>query len=144
MFTQEDLKPHETSSVLMWNQNHELLVMDHRKHGMIAPVIGKCHTGETPVQAIIREAQEEVGVTFRESGLLFVGSYTKQYDFGGTKVWVKTNVFNAFSSWTGEIRNMEPEKHYNLRFLGLADLFALEKRGLKVADVIRFALHLLP
>jgi 8-oxo-dGTP diphosphatase len=75
---------------------------------------GKVEPEESPAQAAIREAKEEVGVSIKLADLRHLTTvYRTNYADNDTNnqasVWLDV-IFEA-QSWEGELHNAEPEKH---------------------------------
>lgn len=73
---------------------------------------GHIEKGEIPSMALIRECEEEIGVTPTEYKLVYVQFCSGQY-LGGDRI----DFFFHVTEWKGEIRNMEPNKCDRLRFV---------------------------
>lgn len=80
---------------------------------------GHVEEGELPTEAIIREAKEEIGVDLNLNNLelLHVG-YRPKHDSTGDRV----DFFFKTNEWGGEVKNMEPTKCDNLRWVSLNEL----------------------
>jgi 8-oxo-dGTP pyrophosphatase MutT (NUDIX family) len=90
-----------------WMNNH---------YGLVA---GKVEKDETFVEAAVREAKEEAGVTVSPENLKHVLTcYRKAED--ETEAWIDI-IFEA-SAWDGEPFNAEPAKHSSLEWLDLDNL----------------------
>lgn len=70
---------------------------------------GECVYGETPTQAAIREAQEELGITISPDDLELVHTLSRN----GTENNLLLLFFKV-DKWAGEITNKEPHKHSEL------------------------------
>ncbi len=80
---------------------------------------GHVEKGETPLSGIIREAKEEIGITFRLESLEFVGVlylHTKECrdEF--------VNFIFLAEKWQGEVINREPYKCQEWKFFNLDSL----------------------
>ena len=72
--------------------------------GNYSVVAGHLDGGETVIQAAVREAKEEAGVTLTEDDVRVVGTmHRKSND-------ERIDFFLTASSWSGEITNAEPHK----------------------------------
>lgn len=111
-------------------ERHRMLGASHlilRKENQVL-LIRRCHTGyhdgdyglpsghlepgESFLQAAIREAQEEVGVTLHSDDVEFVHiGHRWSSDY--------VNLFFAASIWSGEVRNAEPEKCDDVRWFSM-------------------------
>lgn len=77
---------------------------------------GHVEEGELPVEAMIREAREEIGIELTPEDLEFVHfSYRLKHDATGDRV----DVFFKANRWSGELRNTEPEKCDDLQWFAL-------------------------
>ncbi|HSX16325.1 MAG TPA: NUDIX domain-containing protein [Candidatus Saccharimonadales bacterium] len=79
---------------------------------------GHVEPGESFSQAAMREAMEEVGLAVRPEDLRQV--YT-QHRYQSDED-IRMDVFFEAASWTGEPRNMEPERHGDIAWLDAANL----------------------
>ncbi|MEK7453137.1 MAG: NUDIX domain-containing protein [Patescibacteria group bacterium] len=80
---------------------------------------GHVEEGELPTEAIIREAKEEVGVDLILSNLELVHvGYRPKHDPTGDRV----DFFFQAKNWQGEVKNMEPNKCDDLKWVSLNEL----------------------
>jgi len=86
--------------------------------GCYGLVAGKVEKGESYLQAAVREAKEEAGVTINPTDLQHVMTMHRRGE-DGTE-WV--DIFFEASKWQGEPRNNEPKVHDELAWLELDDL----------------------
>ena len=86
-------------------------------NGLYALPGGKCEENETATNAIIREAQEELGITLDKNGLQLVHTFHRK----GTENNLVALIFKA-EEWSGEIINNEPEKCDELAWFSLNQL----------------------
>ena len=77
--------------------------------------------GDEPVtHAMIREAQEEIGITLKKEDLKIVHVlHTKQGQGGDGET---IGFFVEATEWQGEPQNMEPHKHDDVAWFALNDL----------------------
>lgn len=73
-------------------------------NGHYGLISGHVEEGETPEEAIIREAKEEAGITISQEDLTLRLIMYRQLDRGNV------DYFYTTSNWEGEITNCEPEK----------------------------------
>lgn len=104
--------------LLLRNDNILLLRRYHtgREDGNYTLVSGHIDGGETVIEAMVREAREEVGIRIRKADLRIVHamhrkSSSEYFDF-----------FLVTRRWTGNPRNQEPDKCDELRWAPLASL----------------------
>ena len=79
-------------------------------YGMIS---GHVEEGETPEEAIIREAKEEAGITITPDDLKLSLMMYRQLDRGNV------DYFFTVENWQGEITNCEPNKLGDWEWFGL-------------------------
>jgi len=89
---------------------------------------GHLEGGESVTQAAVREVGEEAGVAVATADLRFAGVMNRR----GTDE--RIDFFFAVESWSGDIRNCEPER------CGGLDWFAFEALPEKVVPYVRQAL----
>ena len=73
---------------------------------------GKLELGESPVDAVVREVQEEVGITVRVDSLVLIGELT--YPFPHRPAWSQKSWAFLCRDWTGVPRESDelwPEWH---------------------------------
>lgn len=77
---------------------------------------GHLELGESVVDALIREAREEVGILIDAAKVKFVQVMHNSYGIG------RFAMFFEVREWVGEVCNMEPRKCDDLRWFELGDL----------------------
>lgn len=80
-------------------------------------VSGHVECNETPSQALIREAREEVGIDIQPKNLTPVHFMYRN----GTDT-ARMDMYFKASKWTGEIENLEPEKHDRIEWFMIDNL----------------------
>lgn len=81
-----------------------------------APVSGNQELGESAMQAMIREAKEEIGVEIAEDNLRVVHTMHRKTNRENV------DIFMMCSEWKGAIVNKEPHKCAGLEFYALNQL----------------------
>ncbi len=76
--------------------------------GRLSLPAGHLEAGETPNQAMIREAKEEIGIDIREEDLVFV--HTQFYTVHNVNDKDYINIYFKAKSYVGMPHNAEPEK----------------------------------
>jgi 8-oxo-dGTP pyrophosphatase MutT (NUDIX family) len=80
---------------------------------------GHVEAGESPKAAMIREAKEEIGIDLAPDDLEFVHvSHRPKHDPTGDRI----DFFFRARQWAGELKNAEPEKCAQLRWVSPAHL----------------------
>lgn len=130
-FNEEDMRNHETSAGIIRNGDM-YLIQDHIKHNMLTFPIGKVKPPETPVQGLITEMWEELGIKINPKDCVEIFDYKKDYNFDGKNIKVHTHVFEILK-YTGKIQNKEPHKHKWIKFMKLYDVV---KSGRRIGDCV--------
>lgn len=80
---------------------------------------GHVEVGELPLECLLREAKEEIGITFKKEDARFVHAmYRAKHDETGERA----DYFFLLEQWKREPRNMEPEKCDSLEWFSLEAL----------------------
>jgi 8-oxo-dGTP diphosphatase len=80
---------------------------------------GHVEAGELPTEAIIRETKEEINIDLTPSQLELVHvSYRPKHDQTADRV----DFFFRARQWTGEVKNIEPNKCDDLKWVRIDDL----------------------
>lgn len=107
--------------LLLRNNDQEILLLQRQntgyKDGMHSFVAGHVEAGEVPIQALIREAHEEAGITIDPANAAFAHL---MYRFSHDST--RSDMFFAVRQWQGEITNMEPHKCAELKWFPIDDL----------------------
>ncbi|MFB6215544.1 MAG: NUDIX domain-containing protein [Candidatus Aenigmatarchaeota archaeon] len=108
----EEHRPY-TASYLVLEKDDEVLLLKRQntgyRDGMYSLVAGHVDEGENFRQAMIREAEEEVGIEIKEEDLETATVMHRESE-GRTYI----DIFFRATEWNGEVENMEPEKCANL------------------------------
>jgi 8-oxo-dGTP pyrophosphatase MutT (NUDIX family) len=80
---------------------------------------GHIEEGELPSEALIREAKEEIGITLFPDKIQLVHiSYRPKHDETSDRV----DFFFKADLWDGEVKNMEPQKCEDMKWVSLDEL----------------------
>jgi mutator protein MutT len=79
---------------------------------------GHIELGEQPTECIIREAQEEIGILLSKEEIELVHTMYRIQDKEENRV----DFFFLAEKWSGEIKNMEPNKCDDIRWYPLSNL----------------------
>lgn len=80
---------------------------------------GHIDAGELPSEALIREAREEIGIDLYPEDIELVHvSYRPKHDNTDNRV----DFFFRVKKWAGDVRNMEPDKCDDLKWVALGEL----------------------
>lgn len=89
------------------------------RDGMYSLVAGHLEEKETPEQCMIREAEEEVGISLKPEDLKVVHIMHRMDKENGSQ---RVDYFLTAKAWTGTPRNMEPHKCDDLSWFPLASV----------------------
>jgi mutator protein MutT len=107
-------------------ENNKILLLKRSNTGIFdgcwCMPTGKIEYGESPKQAIIREAYEEIGITEAEVELSTVLAAKVPSFFDSQIIHQDMSLFFFCKSYKGKILNMEPHKHSEIGFFDLDDL----------------------
>lgn len=99
----------------------DVLLLERRntghRDGEYSLVAGHIDPGETAAAAMVREADEEVGIDVEPDALEHVHTLHRR---SADRVYL--DLYFVAEDWTGELRNREPEKCAELRWAPRADL----------------------
>ena len=100
----------------------KILVFDHLKMGKTSLPVGKIDGNEDPSDAIIRELQEELGINATHIECLG----NEIVDIEDIRMHVDTHIF-LVHKYEGNIKNAEPVKHDNIRYLKATEILRLPR-----------------
>ena len=83
---------------------------------------GHVEAGESVVQAVVREAAEEVGVGVAPGDLRPLTVVHRSNDVGGAALEQRVDFFFTARRWSGEPTAVEPERNAGLRWFALDEL----------------------
>lgn len=136
-WTKEEKKPHFSVGAVIQDSAGNVLVQKHVKLQKWSLPGGKGNNQEEPYNALVREVQEECGITITSADCL-TGRLV-EFDRGNIKVPVQLYVY-LVKTYTGTIQNIEPSKHAVQEFLNLR---ALAARGEPITYLAQLYLDIL-
>ena len=125
-YNQEDLRSHFGVGAVIKNENDEILMLKHNKFNVWTIPIGKVDDGEDLIEGMSRELHEELNIKSNDMKDLISGDY--YYKREGVRVRVEIHIFEVLS-YTGKLRNNEPHKHSNMKWMSLDDVQKLKQRS---------------
>ena len=90
--------------------------------GLYVVPMGGLHEGETPLQAVVREALEEVNVTIKDKDLKLVHVMYRKHTQPDGYFFYQQDLYFEASTFTGIVRNLEPHKADDVRFIDMGEL----------------------
>ena len=119
-FKPGDLVPnHEAVAMYIRNNKNEILIQFHNKFSFWTIPVGKVDPGETVEQALKKEASEELDINITKFKLM--GSFDDDFVRNGIDVHIKSYIYEVIE-YTGTIKNKEPHKHRELKFVSKNEL----------------------
>ncbi len=111
--------------MVLLNEDRLLCLRRHNtgvEDGFYVVPMGGLHEGETPKQAVIREAAEEVNISIEEEDLTFVHTMYRKHTQPDGSFFYQQDLFFRAQQFSGIIRNLEPHKADDVRFFNLDEL----------------------
>ena len=90
--------------------------------GLYVVPMGGLDEGETPLQAVIREAAEEVNITLKPEDLRLAHVMYRKHTQPDGYFFYQQDLFFVARQFTGIIQNLEPHKADDVRFFNLKEL----------------------
>ena len=90
--------------------------------GLYVVPMGGVQEGETPLEAIVRESFEEVGVIVQPQDLTMAHLMYRKHTQPDGYFFYQQDIFFVTQRHTGQIENKEPHKADRVEFLPLTDL----------------------
>ena len=106
-------------SLLLMDNKHRILVFDHLKINKLTNPVGKCDPGDTVENTFIKESGEELGIKVEE--VVMLGIKVNTYYRKGKTIKIAEH-HGLCTKYTGTVKNAEPEKHKNLRWMSLEQI----------------------
>jgi len=111
---------------LIFIRNNKVLLLKRSKSQKIWPghwhcVTGSIEKGETPSEAIIREAKEEIGLEIKSPELVSVVSSSDKDFFDDQKTFYGLEMYFLSSSDQNPV-NLEPHKHDSMDWFEITNL----------------------
>ena len=108
--------PYISLSVAVILEEQDKVLMLHRhatgyRDGNWCLPSGRVEADEFPLQAVIREAKEEVGVTIISPKFMNIVAVQSSEDYAKGIPWNQIGIFFYANQWEGELVNAEPHKH---------------------------------
>jgi 8-oxo-dGTP pyrophosphatase MutT (NUDIX family) len=138
-YNEEDVVDHHAVLAIIKNKAGDILMQEHLKYGFWTIPGGKVKLGQDIFAGLKNEIFEECNLRIDKcSEVIFKEIF---YDRGGRKVKVTEHIFEVVS-YNGIMKNKEPEKHSEQKFLSINEiknlpylsdvtLLYLEKIGIK-------------
>lgn len=113
-YNSEDILNHHGIAAVIKNEQDEILMQEHIKYGFWTIPVGKVKNGQSVEEGLIQEVSEECNIIVEEFKELKKKKYV--YNRDGNEVEVLQHLFDILK-YRGEIKNNEPHKHKQQKFL---------------------------
>lgn len=131
-------KKYETTTIvhLLALKGEQILLLERQNtgtnDGLFGLIAGHKEHGEAAIDAIVREAKEEIGISLQKDDIEFVHALVRRRS---THPDERIDLFFTARKWLGTPSNNEPEKH------GDPTWFPLENLPEKIVPFVRTAVE---
>ena len=115
-YNQEDILDHHGIAAVIKNAEGEILMQEHVKYGFWTIPVGKVKEEQNVIEGLKEEIREECNLEVEEWEELVEKDYF--YERDGHDVKVISHLFEI-TKYSGELKNLEPAKHREQKFLPL-------------------------
>lgn len=112
----------DTIACMCLKDGDKILALHHKKHMLWSIPLGKVEAGETVEEALNREMREELGINIKKANKI-ADEVLTCYIPEATEV--RTVVLEVLE-YEGEIENLEPKKHSDIKFVDYDTLSEME------------------
>jgi ADP-ribose pyrophosphatase YjhB (NUDIX family) len=113
-YNSEDLLDHDVVAAIIKNKKGEILMQEHLKYGFWTVPVGKVKPGQTISEGLKAEMKEECNIKVEDFKELTKKNYV--YERKGKDVKIVGHIIEILN-YNGEMKNNEPEKHREQRFI---------------------------
>jgi len=118
-YKKEDLIDHHGVCAVIKDEEGKILMQHHVKLGFWTIPVGKVKDGQSVEEGLKEEIFEECDLVVEEMREIVSRNY--EYEREGNKVNVFSHLFEI-TKYSGQMKNKEPEKHYEQKFMELAEI----------------------
>jgi len=134
LYTKEDCTDHDCVAAIITCRN-ALLVFDHIKMDRVAVPVGKVKSGQKIEDALKEEMKEELGIDLLDWEEVI--TFVRPYIINDVPVRIVYHIFHIIK-FGGIIRNLEPHKHKNLRFISIKEAKKIMNLSTAAISAIRY------
>lgn len=118
-YKEEDLSDHDGICAVIKDKEGKILMQNHVKFGFWTIPVGKVKKGQSVEEGLKEEIFEECDLRITK----FVELKSRNYEYlrRGNKVNVFSHLFEV-QEYSGEMKNKEPEKHSEQKFISLEEI----------------------
>lgn len=118
-YKKEDLVDHHGICAVIKDEEGKILMQHHAKFDFWTIPVGKVKSGQSVEDGLKEEILEECDLIVEEMVELVSRNY--EYEREGNKVNVFSHLFEV-TKYSGQMKNKEPEKHYEQKFMDLEEI----------------------
>ena len=121
-----------SASGIIMDDKGRILVLEHKRTNTLSIPGGKFVYGkETPEDGLLREIKEEVNIDVKQYSFLYDFTFSFQYNDTKQTLLCKDFLFKI-DSYTGEIKNNEPNKHNFVKFMSIDEILKYKGEKSKI------------
>ena len=121
-----------SASGIIMDDKGRILVLEHKRTNTLSIPGGKFIYGkETPEDGLLREIKEEVNIDVKQYSFLYDFTFSFQYNDTKQTLLCKDFLFKI-DSYTGEIKNNEPNKHNFVKFMSIEEILKYKGEKSKI------------
>lgn len=134
-YTEEDCIDHKGVAAVIHDKD-KILLMDHVKIDRWAIPVGKVKPGDSIEHALKEEMLEELGIELINYNEII--SFVRPYLVNGIHhVKVEYHIFDILK-YSGEIKNLEPNKHRSIKFMTLDKIRKMERISTATKAILKY------
>lgn len=118
-YNSEDLVDHHAVFSVIKDSEGKILMQNHVKHGFWTIPGGKVKVGQSVEEGLKEETFEECNLEIIECKEIINKDY--EYIRDGRNIKISSHLFEIIK-YSGEMKNMEPHKHSEQKFMDLEDV----------------------
>lgn len=134
-YTKRDLESHDALGLVIKDDNNRFLCLYHNKFLFWTIPLGKAEEGQSPEDAVVNEAKEELSIHVKRLKKIFQDTIT--YKRKG-KYIVAFFFLYEINEYEGRVTNAEPEKHADMRYMTLDELRTLPNTSDATKMLLRY------
>jgi ADP-ribose pyrophosphatase YjhB (NUDIX family) len=128
----ENIDMHSVGGLIS-NKENQIIIQYHNKYRCWTIPMGKVENGLTLTETLRKELTEEIGIKVDEceevASKMFIYNNINPIDWtvqeGGKTYVVLFHLFRIIK-WNGEVKNNEPQKHSEIKFVNLDSLHTIK------------------
>jgi 8-oxo-dGTP pyrophosphatase MutT (NUDIX family) len=123
-YNSADLVDYQAVAAVIKDKDGKILMQKHNKYGFWTIPVGKVEPGQTLEDGLRQEVREECNIVLTKYKQIIQRNF--KYIRLGNKIDVDTRIFEVYS-YTGKVKNNEPQKHSIQKFLTVDEIAQLDE-----------------